>query len=244
MRIIRAKDYQDMSKKAAFILAGQVSVQPNSVLGLATGSTPIGTYQELISYYSEGILDFSQITTVNLDEYKGLPRTNEQSYYYFMNQQLFAHVNIDKAKTHIPNGEATDGAKECAAYEDLVLQLGGIDLQLLGIGNNGHIGFNEPDDVFTALTHEVALAADTIEANKRFFASADEVPKSAFTMGIATIMKAKKIVLLASGAGKAEILAKMLNEDVTPQIPATILQLHPDVTIIADEAALSKLGEK
>ena len=239
MRIIKTKDYQEMSRKAAGILAAQVALQPNSVLGLATGSTPIGTYDQLVAGCESGDVDFSMVSTANLDEYKGLNRENDQSYYYFMNQHLFNRINIDKGNTHLPNGMAADSDQECQQYEALIESLGGVDMQLLGIGHNGHIGFNEPAAAFPKATHCVDLTESTIEANKRFFASADDVPKQAYTMGIGTIMKAKKILLLATGEEKAEILAKAFFGEITPEVPASILQLHPDVTIVADEAALS-----
>jgi len=241
MRIIKTKNYEEMSVKAAAFLSAQVTLKPDSVLGLATGSTPIGTYNGLVEQYGRGELDFSEIATVNLDEYKGLERDNDQSYYYFMNQHLFSHINIKKDNTHLPDGMVADSEKECRGYEALIESLGGIDIQLLGIGHNGHIGFNEPAPIFEMRTHCVALAEKTIEANKRFFASADDVPKLAYTMGIGTIMKAKKILLLVSGEEKADILAKAFTGPIDPRIPASILQVHPDVTIVADEAALSKL---
>lgn len=239
MRIYRAKDYLDMSRKAANIVSAQVIMKPDCVLGLATGSTPIGLYKQLVEWYQKGDLDFSEVRTVNLDEYKGLTRDNDQSYYYFMHENLFDHVNLPVESTHLPNGMEMDSEKECKRYSALIKSMGGIDLQLLGIGHNGHIGFNEPDEQFAAQTHCVDLTEMTIEANKRFFASADEVPKQAFTMGIGTIMRAKKILMIVSGADKAEILKKSLYGPVTPQVPASILQFHPDVTVIADEAALS-----
>ena len=241
MQIYRAKDYEDMSRKAANIIASQVVLKPDCVLGLATGSTPIGAYKNLVEKYEQGDLDFSQVTTVNLDEYKGLPRENDQSYYYFMHDNLFDHVNVKPENTHLPDGTKEDASEECARYEELIRSLGGQDLQLLGLGHNGHIGFNEPDAVFEKTTHCVDLQESTIEANKRFFASADDVPKQAYTMGIGTIMKADKILLLASGEDKAEALYETICGKITPQIPATVLQLHQNVTIIADEAALSKV---
>ena len=241
MRIIRAKDYEDMSRKAAAIIASQVIMKPDCVLGLATGSSPIGTYANLAAAYEKGDLDFSGITTVNLDEYKGLPRTNDQSYYYFMHENLFDKVNIDPANTNLPDGMEPDSDKECARYEELIESLGGVDLQLLGLGHNGHIGFNEPADAFDKVTHCVDLQESTIEANKRFFASADDVPKQAYTMGIGTIMRAKKVLLVVSGEDKAEIVAKAFSGDVTPEVPASILQMHQDVTVVADEAALRVL---
>lgn len=242
MKIIRTKDYNEMSRKAANIIAAQMTLKPNSVLGLATGSSPVGTYQRLIEMYEAKDLDFSGITTVNLDEYKGLSRDNEQSYYYFMNDKLFNHVNIDKARTHVPNGMAEDAAKECEDYEKLIEEIGGIDLQLLGLGHNGHIGFNEPDQEYEKMTHVTDLKESTIEANKRFFASIDEVPRQALSMGIGTIMKAKKILMVVSGADKAEIVKKAFTGPITPQVPASVLQMHPDVTIICDAEAYSLLG--
>ena len=241
MRIIRAKDYEDMSRKAAAVLAAQVTVKPDCVLGLATGSTPIGTYDCLAQWCKEGVLDFSRVSTVNLDEYRGLDHENDQSYYYFMHKHLFDRVNIDAARTNVPDGMEPDSDKECRRYEDLIASLGGLDLQLLGLGHNGHIGFNEPAEVFDKETHCVDLTESTIEANKRFFASADDVPRQAYTMGIGTIMRAKKILVVASGEDKAEIVAKAFFGDVTPSVPASILQMHPDVTVVADAAALSKI---
>ena len=242
MRIIETKDYNDMSKKAANILSAQVIMKPNCVLGLATGSTPIGTYDQLVEWYNKGDLDFSEVTTVNLDEYKGLPRTNDQSYYYFMHQHLFDRVNIDPERTNVPNGMEPDAEKECGRYEELIRSLGGVDLQLLGLGHNGHIGFNEPGEAFEKETHCVDLTESTIEANKRFFASADDVPKQAYTMGIKTIMQAKKILIVVNGENKADIVERAFFGPVTPEVPASILQLHNDVTLVGDEAALAKIG--
>lgn len=243
MQIYKATDYKDMSRKAANIISAQVIMKPNCVLGLATGSTPIGTYQQLIEWYKKGDLDFSDVTTVNLDEYKGLPRTNDQSYYYFMHQNLFDQVNINPENTHLPNGMEPNSEKECARYESLIHSLGGVDLQLLGLGHNGHIGFNEPGEAFEKETHCVDLQERTIEANKRFFASADDVPKQAYTMGIKTIMQAKKILVIVSGEDKADIVAKAFFGPVTPAVPASILQMHNDVTLVGDEAALSKIPQ-
>ncbi|MCI8885786.1 MAG: glucosamine-6-phosphate deaminase [Dorea sp.] len=243
MKIYKAADYKEMSRKAANIIASQVIMKPDCVLGLATGSTPIGTYERLVELYEEGNLDFSDVKTVNLDEYKGLPRTNDQSYYYFMHDNLFDKVNIDPANTNLPDGMEPDSDQECARYEDLIRSLGGVDLQLLGLGHNGHIGFNEPADAFDKETHCVDLQESTIEANKRFFASADEVPKQAYTMGIGTIMRAKKILIVVSGEDKADIVAKAFFGPVTPAVPASILQMHGDVTLVADAAALSKIPE-
>ena len=241
MRIIKTADYNEMSKAAANIIAAQMILKPNSVLGLATGSSPIGTYKELIKKCDNGDIDFSDITTVNLDEYRGLPRTNDQSYYYFMNDNLFNHVNIDKARTHVPNGEVADAEEECGNYETLIKSLGGVDLQLLGLGHNGHIGFNEPADQFAKVTNCVDLQESTIEANKRFFASIDDVPRQAYTMGIGTIMAARKILVVVSGADKAAIVKKAFTGPVTPQVPASILQMHSDVTVVCDAAAYAEL---
>lgn len=241
MRIIEANDYKDMSRKAANIISAQIILKPECVLGLATGSTPIGLYEQLVEWYKKGDLDFSRLSTVNLDEYKGLDRENDQSYYYFMHDHLFNHVNVRPERTNVPNGMEPDSEKECKRYEELIDSLGGADLQLLGLGHNGHIGFNEPAPVFEKATHCVDLTESTIEANKRFFASAEEVPKQAYTMGIGTIMKAKKILVVVNGEDKAEIVAKAFSGDVTPEVPASILQMHQDVTLVGDKAALSKL---
>ncbi len=241
MKIYKAKDYKDMSRKAANIISAQVIMKPNCVLGLATGSTPIGTYDQLVEWYNKGDLDFSEVTTVNLDEYKGLPRTNDQSYYYFMHQHLFDRVNIDPERTNVPNGMEPDAEKECGRYEELIRSLGGVDLQLLGLGHNGHIGFNEPGEAFEKETHCVDLTESTIEANKRFFAFADDVPKQAYTMGIKTIMQAKKILIVVNGENKADIVERAFFGPVTPEVPASILQLHNDVTLVGDEAALAKI---
>ena len=243
MKIYKAKDYKDMSRKAANIISAQVIMKPNCVLGLATGSTPIGTYDQLVEWYNKGDLDFSEVTTVNLDEYKGLPRTNDQSYYYFMHQNLFDRVNINPEQTNVPNGMESDAEKECARYEELIRSVGGVDLQLLGLGHNGHIGFNEPGAAFEKETHCVDLTESTIEANKRFFESADDVPKQAYTMGIKTIMQAKKILIVVNGEAKADIVERAFFGPVTPEVPASILQMHNDVTLVGDEAALSKVME-
>ena len=242
MRIIETKDYNDMSKKAANILSAQVIMKPDCVLGLATGSTPIGTYEKLVEWYEKGDLDFSQVTSVNLDEYKGLDRKNDQSYYYFMHEHLFNHVNIKEENTNVPDGTQPDGEKECARYEELIRSLGGVDLQLLGLGHNGHIGFNEPGTPFTEETHIVDLTEKTRSDNARFFENdINKVPTQAITMGIATIMKAKKILLVASGANKADAVAAMVNGPVDPNCPASVLQNHNDVVVIVDEAAAAKL---
>lgn len=239
MKIIRATDYKDMSRKAANIISAQVIMKPNAVLGLATGGTPVGIYQQLIEWYNKGDLDFSEITTVNLDEYRGLPRERPQSYWSFMHENLFNHVNIDPNRIHLPDGTNLDAAAECAHYDDIIHQVGGIDLQLLGIGHDGHIGFNEPNTAFELGTHCVNLTEETIEANKRFFDSKDEVPRQAYTMGIRTIMQARKVVLVANGVSKAEIIKKAFFGPVTPEVPASILQMHPDFTLVGDAEALS-----
>lgn len=243
MRIYRAKDYKDMSRKAANIISAQIIMKPDCVLGLATGSTPIGTYEQLVEWYKKGDLDFSGVTTVNLDEYKGLPRDNEQSYYYFMHDKLFGHVNIDLARTHLPDGMEPDSKKACEDYNHIIHSLGGIDLQLLGLGHNGHIGFNEPGLSFETETHCVDLTEKTMKANQRFFASLDEVPRQAYTMGIKTIMQAKKVLMVVSGSDKAQILHDAFFGPVTPQVPASILQMHKDVSIVADEEALALIPE-
>lgn len=231
MRIIEVESYKEMSRLAARMIGGQVALKPNCVLGLATGSSPIGTYEELAADYQAGILDFSQVRTVNLDEYCGLTPDNPQSYRYFMDLHLFGKVNVDKANTHLPNGAAPDMQAECARYEALVESLGWPDLQLLGIGHNGHIGFNEPAPDFPAQVHTVQLAESTIKANSRLFEKIEDVPTMAVTMGIGTIMKARKVLLIA-GADKAEIVEKACRGPVTPEVPASILQLHPDATVI------------
>ena len=209
------------------------------VLGLATGSTPVGAYKQLVEWYNKGDLDFANVTSVNLDEYKGLSPENDQSYRYFMNTNLFNHVNINKERTFVPNGLEPDSEKACAAYNEIIRSVGGIDLQLLGLGNNGHIGFNEPGAAFEKETHCVDLTESTIQANKRFFEKVEDVPTQAYTMGIKNIMQARKVLLIVSGEGKAEILDKVLYGPVTPQVPASILQLHNDLTVVADEAAMS-----
>lgn len=241
MRIIRAKDYDDMSRKAAAIIASQVIMKPDCVLGLATGSSPIGTYANLVEGYRKGDLDFSGITTVNLDEYKGLSRDNDQSYFYFMNHHFFGKVNVDPERTFLPDGTETDSDKACREYNRIIENVGGIDLQLLGLGHNGHIGFNEPNTVFEAETHCVDLAPSTVEANKRFFASVDDVPRQAYTMGIKTIMQARKVLVVVSGRDKAAAVKEAFFGSITPQVQGSVLQLHSDVTVVADEEALSEL---
>ena len=245
MVLYQAKDYKDMSRKAANIISAQVIMKPNAVLGLATGSTPVGAYEQLVEWYNKGDIDFSQVTSVNLDEYKGLSGDNDQSYRYFMNKNLFDHVNIDKARTFVPDGTEPDSKScMCKIQCDHSTAFGGIDLQLLGIGGNGHIGFNEPGSAFESLTHCVALKEDTIKANARFFETMDDVPKYAYTMGVKNIMSAKKVLLLASGKNKAKAVYESFFGPIVPGVPASVLQLHNDVIVIADEEALSLCREK
>lgn len=242
MRIYSAPDYYHASRIAANIISAQVIMKPDCVLGLATGSTPIGTYEQLIRWYEKGDLDFSEVTSVNLDEYIGLDSANDQSYRYFMNSHLFDHINIDKTKTFVPSGTEQDTAKACADYNDTIRKVGGVDLQLLGIGHNGHIGFNEPGAAFDKLTHIVELSERTRQANARFFEDdMEKVPRKAITMGIKTVMQARKILLVACGEGKAEIVRKAFTGPITPEVPASVLQLHNDVILVGDEAALSEI---
>lgn len=241
MRIIKGKNYDEMSRMAADVVAAQILLKPNCVLGLATGGSPLGLYKSLIARHNAGELDFAAVRSINLDEYKGLGAESDQSYRYFMNKNLFSHVNIKTENTFVPNGLEEDGDKECARYDALMADMGGTDLQLLGIGHNGHIGFNEPADAFSTGTHCVALAESTIKANTRFFASEADVPRFAYTMGTSGIMHAKTVLLIASGKEKAEIIKKAFTGPVTPQVPASILQLHPNVIFAGDEEALSLL---
>ena len=235
MKFITVSTYEKLSRQAANIISAQVILKPDSVLGLATGSSPLGTYKQLIEWYQKGDIDFSKVTSVNLDEYVGLDGGNDQSYRYFMNKNFFEHINIDLGNTFVPNGCAVDLAGEGRRYDEHIAELGGIDLQLLGLGLDGHIGFNEPDKYFVKSTHVVDLHEITIKANSRFFANEDEVPKKAITMGMVSIMQAKKILLIASGKAKREILEKAFYGPITPEIPASILQLHPDITVIYSE---------
>ena len=243
MKVIVVKDYTEMCKRASRIFAAQVTLKPDSVLGLATGSTPVGMYRELVQMFDEGRIDFSQVKTVNLDEYAGLPGDNDQSYRYFMQVNLFDHIDIKPENTHVLDGLAKNPQAECTAYNRLIRDLGGIDLQLLGMGHNGHIAFNEPGDDFGLETHLVDLTESTIEANKRFFESRDEVPRHALSMGIKNIMNARRILIIVSGEEKAEIVKKAFTGPVTKDVPASVLQLHPDVTLVGDKAALHKLVE-
>ncbi|MDA3847657.1 MAG: glucosamine-6-phosphate deaminase [Vallitaleaceae bacterium] len=244
MIIFVKEDYEAMSKKAANMVAGQVNLKSNSVLGLATGSTPEGMYRELVELYKDDRIDFAEVTTFNLDEYYELPIENDQSYAYYMNKNFFSQVNISSENIHVPNGISDDVAGVCEAYDRLIERNNNIDLQILGIGNNGHIGFNEPDVKFEAGTHLVQLDEDTIEANARFFKSVDDVPRKAISMGIRNIMHTKKIILIANGANKASILKEMLFGPVTPNIPASVIQLHNDVTIILDKEAAKYVLEE
>lgn len=243
MRIYKVTDYKEMSRKAANIISAQVILKPDCTLGLATGSSPIGIYQQLIEWYKKGDLDFSEVKTVNLDEYKGLTPENKQSYHYFMDSNLFQHINIARENTFLPDGMAQDSEEECNRFNEVIDQLGGIDLQLLGLGHNGHIGFNEPSDSFEKGTHCVALTQSTLEANSRLFEEGETPPSHAYTMGIKTIMLAKKILMVVSGKGKAEILLKALTGPITPSVPASILQMHPDFTVVADTEAASLLDD-
>lgn len=242
MRIYQEADYEAMSRRAANLISAEVIRQPDCVLGLATGSTPIGTYKQLTVWNQRGDFSFKEVRTVNLDEYKGLAPTHDQSYRYFMQTNLFDHVDIDAANTHVPDGLAADPAAECARYDELVRSLGYADLQLLGLGRNGHIGFNEPCDCFVKETHVVDLTQSTIDANARFFASADDVPRQALTMGIGCIMAARRVLLIASGEDKADAVYNAFCGPITPECPASILQLHKDVVLVGDKAALSKLA--
>lgn len=238
MKIIQAKDYEDLSRKAANLISAQIIMKPRCVLGFATGSTPIGVYRQLVEWYRKGDLDFSEVTSFNLDEYRGLPREHPQSYFRFMQEHLFSKVNIDKDRIHIPDGMAKDPDRACEEYNEEIERAGGIDLQLLGLGHNGHIGFNEPGTAFEAGTRLVDLAETTIRANQRFFPREEDVPRQAYTMGIKNIMQARKIILLVSGRDKADILSEMVEGAITPKLQASILQLHYDVTVIADKEAI------
>ncbi len=235
MKFIKVKSYEQMSRQAANIISAQVIIKPDCVLGLATGSTPIGTYKQLIKWHEKGDIDFSCVRSVNLDEYLGLDGENTQSYRYFMDTNFFNHINIKKENTFVPNGKAKDTDKECEEYDANIKNFGGIDLQLLGIGLDGHIGFNEPADSFEKSTHVVDLHKSTIDANARFFEKTEDVPKKAITMGMVSIMQAKKILLIANGKNKEEILNKAFFGPITPKIPASVLQLHPDITVIYSE---------
>ena len=237
MKVIVCKTYEEASLESAKIVAEVMKNKPNAILGLATGSTPEGMYSELARMNKEGEIDFKDITTVNLDEYYPISPDNDQSYRYFMNKNLFDRVNIDKSRTHVPDGSAPDGEKEAERYENYVRSLGGADIQVLGIGRNGHIAFHEPDEELVPVTHVTSLTADTIDANARFFKSADEVPTHALTMGMGTILSAKKIIIIATGANKHEAVKQMLKGTCTTKCPASFLNLHKDVVLVCDEAA-------
>ena len=244
MRLIKAKDYQEASRQVANIISAQVILRPDSVLGLATGSSPIGAYRQLIEWYNKGDVDFSRVRSVNLDEYVGLAPSHEQSYAYFMYHNFFDFINIKPENVHLPDGLDPDAEEQGKKYDALIRSLGGVDLQLLGIGRDGHIGFNEPCGEFVKGTHCVELTQDTREANARFFGSIDLVPKTAYTMGILDIIQARRVVMIASGSSKAAILKDAFWGPVTPQIPASILQLHPDFTLVADEEALAMVNQE
>ncbi len=244
MRLIVVDDYDQLSRKAAELIQGQIEDKPSSVLGLATGSTPVGTYEALIAIHKNENLSFDQVTTFNLDEYYGLDEAHDQSYHSFMQTNLFSHINVKPEATHIPSGQPEDVDVHCKVYEERIAMAGGIDLQLLGLGRNGHIGFNEPGTRFEERTRLVDLTQDTIDANARFFESEADVPKQAISMGIKTIMKAKEVLLLVSGEAKADTVRRMIYGPVTKDLPASVLQLHPNVTIVMDKAAASRLENR
>lgn len=244
MRIVITRNYDEMSQKAAKIIAEQIRGKPKSVLGLPTGSTPLGTYKELIRMHKEENLDFSKVTTFNLDEYCGLGPDHPQSYHYFMFTSFFNHVNLDPKRIHIPDGLAKDFEVYCRKYEEEIKKAGGIDLQLLGIGRNGHVGFNEPGSSLAGRTRLAALSEETVKDNARFFQREEEVPRLVITMGCGTIMEARKILLLANGSDKSDAILAMIEGPVTSQVPASILQTHPDATVIIDEEAALKLRRK
>ena len=237
MRVIICDNYEEMSKEAAKIIAAQVFMKPNCVLGLATGSTPVGAYNELVDMYKKGEIDFKDVTTFNLDEYYPIKRSNDQSYYYFMHDNLFNYINIPEERIHVLNGEVADPEKECADYDKHIEEHGGIDLQLLGIGRNGHIAFNEPDVDLISGTHVTDLTEDTIDANARFFADIKDVPTKSLTMGMASIMKSRKILILINGKGKSAALKKLLSGQISTACPATMLNMHNDVIVICDREA-------
>ena len=242
MKLIVVENYEELSKVAAQEYANVIKENPKAVLGLATGGSPIGMYKELIKMYENKELDFSNVTTVNLDEYVGLNPEHEQSYRHFMNENLFKHINVDITKTFVPNGLAEDLAAQCKEYDEKIKELGGIDVQLLGIGNNGHIAFNEPDTELSAGTHVISLTQNTIEANARFFDNIDDVPKTAITMGVGGIMKAKKIILIASGESKSEAIKGIFSGKITTENPASMLQMHRDAVVIVDKDAAKLLN--
>ncbi len=241
MEVIIKENDEEMSKEAAQIIRDAIHLKPNLVLGLATGSTPIGTYEELIRMHKAGELDFSKVVTFNLDEYVGLPPTHDQSYHYFMHEKLFNHINISPANVHVPSGVARDFGSYCQWYEDEIAKAGGVDVQVLGIGSDGHIGFNEPGSSLASRTSIVTLTEETIRDNSRFFESMEDVPRFAITMGVGTIMEAGLCLLLANGEKKADPVAALVEGPITSQVTASALQMHPNATVIIDEAAASKL---
>lgn len=244
MRIIVCENYEEVSKKAAQMILSQVTLKPNSVLGLATGSTPIGMYENLVKLNKKGDIDFSEVRTFNLDEYYNLPIDNNQSYHYFMHKNLFEHININPKNIHIPNGMTDNIDYECKKYDELIKNAGGLDIQVLGIGNNAHIGFNEPTVNFEKGTHLVELDDSTIEANSRFFDNIEDVPKKAITMGVGSIFKSRKIMLIATGENKAEAIYNTVYGKVVPEVPASILQFHSDIVLILDKDAAKFLNAK
>lgn len=237
MKFLKFSTYDEMSAAAADIIAKQISIKKDSVLGLATGSTPVGMYKKLVEMNKSGMIDFSGIKTVNLDEYYPISPENKQSYRYFMNENLFNHVNIDKANTYVPDGEAANAELACENHEKIIKSLGGIDIQVLGIGRNGHIGFNEPEDQLYLYTHKTALTDNTIQANSRFFSDDEIIPTSALTMGMGTIFGAKKILLLINGENKRDAFKQLFTDKITTTCPATLLKLHPNVTVLCDSEA-------
>lgn len=237
MEFIIAKSTEGMSRCAADRIASYVAADPTCVLGLATGTTPIGLYANLVADCAAGKISFADVTTFNLDEYRGLSPEHDQSYRFFMKKHLFDHVDIDQARTHVPDGSNPDADAACAAYEEAIDAAGGVDLQLLGLGPNGHIGFNEPEDIFPKITHCVDLTQSTIEANSRLFDCVDDVPRQAYTMGIGTIMAARSVLVVVEGSHKAEIVKRAFFGPVTPEVPASILQFHPNATVVVDPAA-------
>lgn len=243
MKLIVVNNYEELSKVAAKEFSKIIKEKENVVLGLATGGSPVGMYKELIRMYEQKELNFSKTTTVNLDEYIGLNPEHNQSYRYFMNNNLFNHINIDKSNTFVPNGLAEDLEAQCKEYDQKISELGGIDIQLLGVGNNGHIAFNEPNNELSSGTHIISLTDNTIEANARFFDNIYDVPRKAITMGVGGIMKAKKIILIASGESKAEAIKGIFSGKITTANPATMLQMHRDVTVIVDEAAAKLINK-
>ena len=237
MKILKFATYEEMSAAAADIIAKQISIKKDSVIGLATGSTPVGMYKKLAEMNQAGIIDFASVKTVNLDEYYPIDPENKQSYRYFMNDNLFDHINIDKANTYVPNGAAENADEACETYEKIIKSLGGIDIQVLGIGQNGHIGFNEPEENLSLYTHKTGLTENTIQANSRFFSEDEVMPNAALTMGMGTIFGAKKIIMLINGKNKKEAFEKLLNDKITTECPATLLKLHPNVTVLCDSEA-------